>query len=366
MLIYSSTISSFIKKTQKRALEIMRDEMGLQTKSKKFLFGNHFYPLNIVVFESDNKWGYFWPEFFQLGIHRRFVTWPDKAVIDDLLRHELAHYLCFLTFDNQITAHGSEYRDYCKSLGWGESVYRAKGSLESDHQAEAQMNEREKLMSKVQKLFRLAEGQTGHEAQSAIAMANQMLLKYNLQDLSLSEKEEDVCCQKVLLFKKRSAKTDAILAILNHFYVATIYSQGSGLSSLEVVGNRSSVELADYTAKYLDQELERLWKLAKAQNPTTLKGLRARHSFFHGLAEGYIEKIKQGIKQDEVSSRAVLKLENELKEKVALVYGRLSSLSVRRKGDQQALSEGVSRGRELSLRPGVNKNKGNRLLDYFR
>lgn len=365
MLIYSSTITSFLKKNQKRALEIMKTEMGLEVQTKKFLYGKHYYPLNLVVFESQNKWGYFWPEFFQIGIHRRFVTWPEQKTIDDLLRHELAHYYCYLLHGTNVDAHGPEFRNVCKGFGWDESVYSATAKLEETAKTEQQMNERERLMSKVQKLFNLAQGQDGHEAQAAIAKANELLLKYNLQDLNFQEKEEDICCQKVLLFKKRSAKTDAILQILNHFYVKTIYSQGQGLSSLEVVGNRSSVELADYTAKYLDQELERLWKLARKENPKTLQGLRARNSFFQGIAVGYVKKIKEGQPKDQSTTTALIKIQAQLEQQAALVYGRLSSLATQRRGDLSAHSAGVEQGRNLSLRPGVNKNKGPKLLGLF-
>lgn len=365
MLIYSSTITSFIKKNQKRALEILNKEMGLEVSAKKFLFGKHYYPLNLVVFESQNKWGYFWPEFFQIGIHRRFLTWPHQKTIDDLLRHELAHYYCYLLYGSSVDAHGAEFRKICRDFGWDEQVYNSTAKWEETTKTEQEMNERERLMNKVQKLFNLARGQDGFEAQAAIAKANEMLLKYNLQDLDVLEKEEDICCQKVLLFKKRSAKTDAILQILNHFYVKTIYSQGHGLSSLEVVGNRSSVELADYTAKYLDNELERLWKIARLESSQKLKGLRARNSFFQGIAMGYVKKIKEATPKDQKTSLALVKIQAQLEQQAAVVYGRLSSLATQRRGDLNAQNIGMEKGRDLVLRPGVNKNKGQKLLGFF-
>ena len=81
----------------------------------------------------------------------------------------------------------------------------------------------------------------------------------------------------------------------------TAFAQDNGeeatkLDRIEVTGSRTNVELADYVANFLDQELERLFSVYQKEH-SDLKGQRAKNSFFKGMAEGYVEKIKKTQKE---------------------------------------------------------------------
>jgi hypothetical protein len=367
MYVYSSAIIAFTKKLQKRALAILADEVGLEVKQKRFQFKHYSYPLSIHVFEGGKKLGYFDPRYFYIGVHKSFITCSDQSFIDNLLRHELAHYLCHINYPQGIQTHGSEFRELCRSYGWGQEVYAATEDLSQIRVEHKELHNREKIVTRIQKLLRLAENPSSpHEAQAASAKANQLLLKYHLQDLNLEEQEEEVYRQRVLNFKKRSGKSDAILHILNQFYVQAIYSSGQANSCIEVIGDRASVELADYMAKYLQIELEMLYKQAKKNDPENLKGLSAKNAFFTGLAEGYLQKIKKVQKQETSSTSALIAIEKKLERQSHLVYqGRLGSVSSTRQGHFFAQQRGKESGAQLQLRQGVGQKSGPGLLSFL-
>lgn len=368
MYVYSSAIIAFTKSLRKSALSILEREVGLIVRQKRFQYRGYTYPVSLHVFEGAHKLGYFDPRYLYIGVHKNLITCADQNFIDNLLRHELAHYLCHLNHPLGVQAHGAEFRELCRSFGWGPEVYAATESLEMAKSEHHHFKEREKIVSRVQKLLKLAENPTNpHEAQAASAKANQLLLKYHLDDLNLNEQEEEVYRARVLSFKRRSGKSDAILNILNQFYVQAIYSSGDGESCIEVIGEKASVELADYLAKYLETELEFLYQKAKKEDPKNLKGVRAKNAFFTGLGLGYLEKIQKTQKQEVADSKSLIAIKQKLKAQSQLVYqGRLGTVRSTRQGHAQAQIKGQESGANLQLRRGVHQKSGPGLLSFFR
>lgn len=367
MYVYSSAIIAFTKKLHKRALAILAEEVGLNVHKKRFQYNDYLYPLSVHVFEGGQKLGYFDPRYSYIGIHKNLITSANQEFIDNLLRHELAHYLCHIKYPLGIQAHGEEFRELCRSYGWGAEVYLAADSLEKAQSEHKEFQQRQRIVSQVQKLLNLANNPSNpHEAQAASAKANQLLLKYHLEDLHLDEQEEEVYRQQVLHFKRRSGKADAILHILNQFYVQAIFNTGSHGSCIEVIGERASVELADYMAKYLSTELETLYKKAQQKDPDNLKGLSAKNAFFKGLADGYIQKIKTARQKATSDTKALVAMENKLKRQSQLVYqNRLGRLRSKRQGHHFAEEKGKESGAQLQLRKGVKQNSGPALLSFF-
>jgi len=141
----------------------------------------------------------------------------------------------------------------------------------------------------------LASSDNAHESEMATLKANELLLEHNLEltkahDQSQTE-QELVCVARVLEAARKNAKHVTIYEILKTFYVSPVFNHGRGVFYLEVVGDRTSVELADYVAHFLDHELEILWMQTQKENPK-LKGKSAKNSFLRGVAKGYIEKIE--------------------------------------------------------------------------
>ena len=76
------------------------------------------YPIQIVIFNDRNMLGYFDPTFYELGFHERLM-YSRKEQLHEVIKHELAHYITFITHGEGVQAHGPEFRAFCQSMGWG-------------------------------------------------------------------------------------------------------------------------------------------------------------------------------------------------------------------------------------------------------
>ncbi|MCO4755932.1 MAG: DUF2786 domain-containing protein, partial [Bacteriovoracaceae bacterium] len=261
--------------------------MGFSVKRSRFLFNGYLYPFSIVAFESKDKLGYFNADNFQIGINKSLVYLAKPEVLKNILRHELAHMSVHLKHGDEVQAHGVEFRETCKTYGWDKNVFGAYGDLQKENSLSS-APEFEKILSKVKKLLKLAESANTHEATLATAKANELLMKYNLEHLEDKESEhEEVFVKNVYEAKRSNVQMSALYEILENFYVQPVLNRGQSRAYLEVIGNRTNVEMADYMAKYLVSEFERLYKRSK------LKGSAAKNSFIRGVAEGYTQKIKE-------------------------------------------------------------------------
>lgn len=357
MRVYSSTIVSFLRRQESLVRNILSQEAGIKVYRSRFVYKDMLYPINIVCFEDQRRageLGYFKPEFFQIGINRVLMTAGEDA-IGSVLRHELAHYLTYLRYGDQVQDHGKEYRQTCLELGWGEEVYSAKVSLEKIENL-SKDNQDSKILSKIKKLLALGSSSSSHEAELATIKANQLLIKHNLESSSLSndsDNEEEFCVLSVATSKRVDAKLYALYDILPSFLVSPVISRGNKEACLEVVGTRLNVELADYVAKFLLFEFERLWKSAKNKN-LKLKGIAAKNNFLRGLAKGLIKKLSSSQKGS-ASSKALVPLKNSLEKGVQMIYPRMSGCSVEGKLCSDSLAAGEKAGESISIHPGLSQ-----------
>ena len=362
MLVYSKTINSFLNRLKTRSREILSKEAGLVVRRSRFEWKGYLIPFHIVAFEDPKRLGYFDSRNYQIGINKNLMMKAKPEVIDNILRHEWAHFICYLTHKDQVSDHGKEYREICTHFNWGENVYKAYGNIEEDNLKAAPDETFEKVRSRIQKLLNLASSSNPHEAESATAKANELLLKHNLQFVD-SNREEEVCVKKVLVAKRMNAKLNALYDIMKHFFVQPVFNRGEGMVSLDVVGSRFNVEMADYVAKFLDQEFEFYWKKAQKENPN-LKGTRKKNSYFLGLAKGFDYKLKnEKLSQAKAEQGALIRVEAMLERQIKMAFPRLSkSSSSQGQVCQQSAALGAKDGMSLSIRQGVSQGNRGRLL----
>ncbi|MCR9204042.1 MAG: DUF2786 domain-containing protein [Halobacteriovoraceae bacterium] len=349
------------------AHQIMKDEMGLSVRRSRFVWRGYLYPLHFVVFDDPKKLGYFDCNNFQIGLHKKLMFLAKDDVIKDILRHELAHFYNFLLHRDSfpvLDAHGVEYQEVCKSFHWGQNVFRAYSNLEQDNLVAPINKDFDRLKERIEKLMALSDSDNPHEAERATIKANEYLLKYNIQNLDSSQKEEitETVVLSVLQEKRLNATLNSLYDILGYFYVQPVINRNRDGVSLDVVGSRLNVEIADYVAKFLKNEFERLWKTNQKKDPR-LKGIKKKNSYFVGLSRGFCTKLK--VEKDRVIApthgNELIALEGQLKERVKLAFPRLSrQQSSQASLDHQALQKGHNDGLSLNVRKGVSQgNKGN-------
>jgi hypothetical protein len=358
MIIYDSTTIAFIAKTQGMAKEILR-EIGYEVKTSRFLFKNYFYPLNIVVYEGED-WGHFNHDFLQIGLNRKLIYLAKDSVVRDVLKHELAHYLTRLHFGTGVQAHGREFYEICDKYKFPKHISDATMNLENSNQSKTGDLASERILEKVKKLLTLAQSSNAHEAELATIKANDLLLRHNLEHIH-STQDEPIYIDRILTKPKKDAKFIAIYDILRHFIVRPVFHYGRGSCTLEVSGTLTNVKLARYISEFLDRELDHLWKETKAEFGFT--GLRAKNSFFIGVARGFEEKmnkVKHGYSDED--QRSLIVVEKNLTEQIDKIYGRLSSTRSTGSIDGQAQSAGHAKGKNLIINKGVETSSRGLLL----
>jgi hypothetical protein len=352
VILHSKTIQTFISRLTSASREILEEEMGAKFLRTRFLYKNYYYPLNFVVFEKENTLAYFEPGTYRLGFNKKLMYEAKGEIIKDILRHELAHYFTHVFYPHHDSPHGKEFHKVCEEFGWGREVSDASIELIKENDKIEGDLKTEELLVKVKKLLTLAQSDNPHEAELATLKANQLILKHNLQYVSIDQDEFTLYTDRVYESKTNNAKMQTVYEILKTFFVFPVLNYGKDSVYLEVSGTLTNVEIANYVATFLDRELENLWERNKLEHK--LKGKVAKNSFFQGVSLGYTGKHQAMKNNLEVSEqKALIKIETDLKEKVREFYPRLSSVGSERQSDHKSLSKGLEAGKNLSIQAGL-------------
>lgn len=361
MIVYDSTTLAFIQKSEEMLREILQ-ESGVTVRRSRFLWKNYLYPIHVVVFEGS-EFGHFNAAYFQIALNRKLIYSAKDSVVRDILRHELAHYFTLLEY-GAVQPHGKEFHEICARFNFPENVTAATMNLDNENLSKEGDIHSEKILEKVKKLLSLAQSANAHEAEIATLKANALLLRHNLDYIEGKGKEETLYLDRLLPRSRKDDKLTAIYEILRHFIVRPVISQGRGTVCLEVTGTKTNVMLARYVGEFLDRELDRQWE--EARKEYGLSGIRAKNSFFIGMAKGFDEKMK-GVKKEfsKDDQTALIKVEESLEESVRMIYRRLGTVSSGRQTDMDAREAGKEKGRNLSIRHGVEgKSQNQQRISY--
>lgn len=353
MIIYDQTSIAFIQRTEELLREILT-LLGFVVKTKRFVFKNYLYPINVVVYEGGTDLGHFNSSYYQIALNRKLIYLAKDAVLRDILKHELAHYLTFLEY-GPVQAHGMEFKQTCRQYGFPDEIAEATMNLDQANLTKEGDIDSERILEKVKKLLQLAQSSNTHEAELATVKANALLLRYNLDHVNLKNQDEPIYLERVLVQKRKDAKISAIYDMLRHFIVKPVISFGKNTCCLEVSGPLTNVKLAIYVAGFLDKEFEHLWDKAKTEHG--LQGLRAKNSFFLGLAKGFDEKMKAAKANLSASDqKSIMVVEKDLTSRTKMIYRTLSSSRTNNNIDSGASDLGIQKGRNLTIRQGVESS----------
>lgn len=356
MFIYDKTSLAFIQKTEIFLKEILT-KAGISIRKSRFEFQNYLYPIQVVVFEGK-EWGHFNPNFLQIGLNRKLIHLAKDSVVRDILQHELAHYLTHILFKDA-PPHGKEFHGVCERFGFPKHISDATLDLEEGNLSKEGDLQSERVLEKVKKLLSLAQSSNAHEAELAALKANNLLLRHHLDYLNL--REERIYMDRFLMRKRKDSKISAIYSILKHFIVKAVISQGKNSCCLEVSGLQTNVKLAGYVSSFLDRELDHMWEEAKKNH--RLKGVKAKNSFYLGIAAGYDEKMKiTKMNYSETDRRALVVAEQKLDLDTRMIYRRLGHSRSGHETDPMARGLGHKKGLNLSIRNAVETGFGNLYL----
>lgn len=296
------------------------------------------------------------------------------TVVQQVLKHEMAHQICSELMGSGETGHGPDFLKACDLLGV-ETGFRGPCST----LAELEMclegkntisGSGRKFIDKIEKLLALATSANEHEAALAMEKATELIDKYGVSSFELGRERN---FGYILINRKRKRierYQRAVCRILQEFFsvrviMSTLYDPFvlDSHKVIELLGTRENVVVAEYCYYFLENKLESLWN----HNRHRFRGQarREKNSYFLGLLAGFYKKLEQGRKQrekraekehhSEEMERMLVLSKNELDRYVSARFPRLRK--ARRSGAKvyrNTYSEGVKTGGTITLAKGVS------------
>ncbi|MBX3231113.1 MAG: SprT-like domain-containing protein [Labilithrix sp.] len=234
-----------------------------------------------------------------IELSRHLVMTEPWGVVVEVLKHEMAHqYVYEVLGEREETPHGPRFRAVCERLG----IDGAAAGMPSDAASSASKAEHAKVAERIARLLALAESPNVNEAEAAMAAAQRLLLKHNLELRSLRAAQGYVW-KHLGAPTGRTTEAERVLSLLlgKHFFVeaiwVSVYRQDVGKrgSILEICGSEDNVEIAEYVHGYLIATAERLWREHKVAHG--VRGDRDRRTFLAGVMSGMSDKLAREAKK---------------------------------------------------------------------
>ena len=229
-----------------------------------------------------------------LELSRPLVLEQPWGVVLEVLKHEMAHqYVNETLGEMSQTPHGPAFRDACRRLG-------IDGAAAGMPNAAATNPSDVRMIERIARLLALAESPNVHEAEAAMAAAQRLMLKHNLE-VGRDAAARGYGYRHVGRPTGRVTESERILAMLvgKYFFVEPIWvpvyrpHEGKRGSVLEVCGTSSNLEIAAYVHHYLSVTADRLW--VEHKKARRIAGNRDRRTFLAGVMSGFAEKLAQGV-----------------------------------------------------------------------
>nr|MBF0222009.1 DUF2786 domain-containing protein [Desulfobulbaceae bacterium] len=337
------------------------------------------------ISQSKKQLGSWHPETRTIKISSFLIMNHSWAVTLNVLKHEIAHQVCYEMFKSNEVAHGEAFSTACDLLGLPEEYRSATGDLPEDIDLIAQgrrpSSEESRFISKVEKLLALAESTNANEAASAMQKANALIEKYNLK---LINSGRDAHYTHVIINKKKKRVESyqrQICRILQEFFYVKIVASylydpisNETHKTIELLGTTENVSIAEYCYYFLEKRLDLLW----LQNKHRYQGKTRteKNSYYLGVLRGFYDKLQNQKEQNQKNSSlkqsnedrqlmmrgsALISQDERLHEYVGIRFPRLQKQSHRGpKIYKSTYDEGIETGKKITLHKGVAKNEGNR------
>lgn len=245
---------------------------------------------------SRARLGRWVPDTRTIEMSRPLLLEHAWGVVVEVLKHEMAHqYVCEVLGERAEAPHGPRFRAVCERLGI-DGAAAGVPSAKVDAPADGRIAER------IARLLALAESPNVHEAEAAMAAAQRLLLKHNLE-LRQARVAQGYVWRHLGKPTGRTTEAERVLSLLlgRHFFVEAIWVpvyrplEGKRGSVLEICGTKDNVEIAEYVHGYLVATAERLWREHK--EASGIRGDRERRTFLAGVMSGMNEKLSKETKK---------------------------------------------------------------------
>ncbi len=256
-------------------------------------------PPSFTLGDASSRLGLWFAPTRTIEISRSLVLTQSWRVVVEILKHEMAHQFV----DEQLgvsdeTAHGASFQRVCHQLGI-DAAAAGLGSFAGD--VSKPDLPAQKLIRRVADLLALAASSNLHEAEAAMAAAQKLMLKYNI-DLTAARSQIRFGTRHLGPPTSRKSESDRWVATIlgQHFFVDTLWVPvylpmlGKRASVLEICGSEGAIEIAEYVHDFLHKTAEHLW--VQHRRDANVSGNRDRRVYLAGVMAGFYEKLNESTK----------------------------------------------------------------------
>ena len=210
-----------------------------------------------------------------------------------------------------------------------------------------------KIIEKIQKLISLGESPNKHEAEAAMAKAQELMTKHNIQMQSVEQHDSEYINTMTEGYKRESVEAKYINQLLTqYFFIRLVSSRRNGLTFLNIIGEANNVKTAVHMRQYFTNVFKALWKEYKKE---TGAPNGSKQSFYMGIMQGFSEKMDEQRAATCECMDMVLVNDPKVDEKVSELFPKLRSAGRRtiNLNDSQANAAGHRQGRNLNTNSGA-------------
>jgi len=221
------------------------------------------------------------------------------------------------------------------------------------------MNDKDKVIDKIKKLFALANSSNEHEAKAASSMAQQLLTKYNLTTEEVSSTSEKYTEEFVVTGRKKtSVEWKFVQSILrSYFFIEIVQTRHmSGQICYIMFGQPHNIEIAKYVRDFLTVAFKNSFKQYRKDYQAPVGH---RSSYYTGLFEGLCEQLKQARQTAEQEVGLVVVPDADLSDFVKDTFSKgLTVKSNKNKvRNTEAAAVGYDEGKKLQIAQGLDTNR---------
>lgn len=259
------------------------------------LFGGRLTVPQIEWSTHQSEWGAWLGSVRTLRLNERLLD-EGWGLLTEVLKHEMAHQYVeeILGLPDGEGPHGSTFRKVCGERGIDAA---AAGHPQSSISSRAEVGQaQQRVLQRISHLLSLAQSDNQHEAQTAMASARRLMLKYNLE-AAVSPEVSDYGFRHLGAPTGRRMPWQRVLAniLSDYFFVEVIIvpvyrpREKKRGSVIEVCGTATNLEIAAYTYEFLERSALELWKKHKREKK--IRSDRDKQSFLYGVMTGFSEKL---------------------------------------------------------------------------
>lgn len=302
-------------------------------------------PVLTIDTGTSQRLGHWEPQGRIIGIAEHHIWQHPWEEVVATLRHEVAHQVVDELFGGDARPHGERFQHACRMIGVAPAASGAPSTVDR--------SEADKVLSRVRKLLALAGSGNQHEAASAMATANTLLLRYNLELPAGGGRPQYGTRRVGDSAASLSLQRKLVAAILSEFFfVECIWvhtfnaRRGREERILELLGSPANLDMGEYVYAFLHAAVARLWHQRRGE---LADGRRTRkREFAAGVLSGLRDRLRSERRANEARGLVWVgdaDLDRFLREEHPRI-GKLAGAGVRRSAAHDA---GRQHGKALTI-----------------